>query len=862
MVFVFQCIVMLCCKAHVANANDYGLQFKGVRYVLDERTGLNLSPNSFLAFEKEFEISFDFKLDNFFESKGSTFGYIMRLINKDDVNVDLLCNIKQLGRLNLVLGSSKRAHIFKDFSKYDNKWINLRLKFNLEKDQLTFYTPDSFFVYNDIGFKNKDAFKMLFGANDYSNFKTTDVPSINIRDLKVFEKGVLLYHWPLNLKKGNMITDKVKGKRAIVNNPSWLLFSYQSWVLETSQNFEAYVVLTYDDQNERFILIGKNNYHTYSLSNGVWQSYPYNNTPSFLITNERSHYRIEYNNKDDLIYCYTTDIDWPIYTFDLKTNNWSGTGYYTDYFTEFRHHNSFYNANKKELYVFGGYGNYTYNNNVRRINLVNGDKLELPTNDSIFLPRYLAGSFQLNDTVYIMGGYGSKSGSQLINPVSYYDLIGYSIKSGSFTKIAELPKIIEDMVVAKTMWVDSLTRNYYGLIYKKSVYNGKLKLVKGNIDKPEMTILGDDIPFKFHDMKSNIELFYSKKQNKLIAYTTYFSGGDTTKLSIRSINYPPSKFVNTDLLNAKEGERIWVVFACMVLFVAVVFYMYSFNKKSTVVSAETLYEDDENDAVEIIDIEDDKKSEYVLSNHKEETERYQVTLFGEFQAFDKNNIDITNKFSPLVKELFLLILLYTYKNNKGISIEKLTEIIWHNEPEKSARNKSSVYIAKLRMVLSELGDWQLSEKNGSWKVVNGRNNVKCDYTDFNNITNSVTKLTKEKVLRLMQIANKGTFLFNMQNNWVEEFKALVSDKIIDALVEFAAKCNVEKEPELIINIANTIFNFDMVSEDAIRLKCRAEYYMGKHNDAKSSYEKFLKEYKLKYGQDYSMSFIEVLNLSI
>ena len=43
---------------------------------------------------------------------------------------------------------------------------------------------------------------------------------------------------------------------------------------------------------------------------------------------------------------------------------------------------------------------------------------------------------------------------------------------------------------------------------------------------------------------------------------------------------------------------------------------------------------------------------------------YDFLLFGGFQVFDKESKDITNKFSPLLKELFLLIWLHTLKNKQ------------------------------------------------------------------------------------------------------------------------------------------------------------------------------------------------------
>jgi hypothetical protein len=40
-------------------SQEYGLNFKGQSYLLDERTGLEISPNKYIEIKNEFEISFD-----------------------------------------------------------------------------------------------------------------------------------------------------------------------------------------------------------------------------------------------------------------------------------------------------------------------------------------------------------------------------------------------------------------------------------------------------------------------------------------------------------------------------------------------------------------------------------------------------------------------------------------------------------------------------------------------------------------------------------------------------------------------------------------------------------------------------------
>ena len=78
----------------------------------------------------------------------------------------------------------------------------------------------------------------------------------------------------------------------------------------------------------------------------------------------------------------------------------------------------------------------------------------LNVDNEIFFPRYLAGLGSLNDTIYILGGYGSLTGSQMVNPHSYFDFLGYSIKERTLFKKFEIPRIYDDMCVGNTIWIN------------------------------------------------------------------------------------------------------------------------------------------------------------------------------------------------------------------------------------------------------------------------------------------------------------------------------------------------------------------------------------------------------------------------
>lgn len=153
----------------------------------------------------------------------------------------------------------------------------------------------------------------------------------------------------------------------------------------------------------------------------------------------------------------------------------------------------------------------------------------------------------------------------------------------------------------------------------------------------------------------------------------------------------------------------------------------------------------------------------------------------------------------------------------------------------------------------------LAIKTGYWKVIFEPSKIYNDYFDFLNITGSKESETLKNNLQLVEIAKKGPFLAKLNYEWLDEYKAITLEKIIDKLLSFAKKLNLKEDTRLIIQIAEDIFNFDSINEDAMILKCRALIELGMHSRSKTTYHKFSREYKILYDQEYEKSFAEIAN---
>ncbi len=829
-----------------AFSQTYGLKFQSHDVVLDGRTELNLSPDQFLNFRDEFEISFDYRINLIKPNDNSAlFGYVFRVISKENNNVDLLITPTPTIFLNLVIGKSNSIIQVGSPIKAIDSWINLRVKFLLNEDRLIFYTPDTFYVQNNIGLKSDDSFKIIFGANDYENFKTSDVPSMSIKDVRISEKGKLAYHWPLDEVKGNIAGNSLSKKVANVKNPSWLKNNHQAWESRYQNEIEGFLLIASDNENGKVFLVGNNELSIYSAQENNIRSIKYRNKPLFLTTD----FKAVYNSLNNKIYCYLLD-NKLLYSLDILTGEWNEIGISPKSVTKSRHHNSYFYIAENSIYIFGGYGMHTYNSEIRKLDLLRNEWQVLPSNKNIYPPRYLAGLGSLNDTVYILGGYGSVTGSQMVNPHSYFDLLGYSIKHKTLFKKFEIPHLIDDMCVVNNMWIDKKNRDFCALVFEKIKFEGALMLIKGNIDNPKVDVVGNSIPYLFHDLKSYAGLFYFPLQNKLFAYTSFAKDSSTMQVGIYSIDYPPNKSDNYPSIVKPKKNLLFIYFLIAFVVLSGFFIWFVIRKRN--VKRKFPESISKNELANEIEFEES------VSRLQNEKSKYQLVLFGGFQVFSLNREDITNKFQPLLKELFLLILLYSHKNNKGISSEKITEYLWFEKSESSARNNRAVNLAKLKTILAEIGEIELTKKTGYWKIIYSNKDVKCDYTEFLQITSSKSNLTKQNVNRLVDITQKGAFLLNVNYEWLDDFKADVSDRIVASLVAFGEKYDLKSDAEFILQLADCIFNFDRSNEEAMVLKCKAEYCLGRHGLAKSTYDNFIKEYQILYNEEYKRSFNEIV----
>lgn len=229
-----------------------------------------------------------------------------------------------------------------------------------------------------------------------------------------------------------------------------------------------------------------------------------------------------------------------------------------------------------------------------------------------------------------------------------------------------------------------------------------------------------------------------------------------------------------------------------------------------------------------------------------------IYIFGRFHVYDKEGKDITKSLSPLLKEL--LCLLIAYSARKGISSDKLKEILWADKSDVSAKNNRAVYFGRLRNILEQLGSFEITNETGYWRFKTS--DIFVDYFKYKELSQKET-MAKEEIDVLLTILKNGNLLPTSNYSWLDMFKDQTSNDVIKNLLNFANSININRQPQMVLLVADIIFKFDYLSEQALYLKIKAHNVLGQHALARNTYDKYYQEYKAAYNESFNVDFFNI-----
>lgn len=259
--------------------------------------------------------------------------------------------------------------------------------------------------------------------------------------------------------------------------------------------------------------------------------------------------------------------------------------------------------------------------------------------------------------------------------------------------------------------------------------------------------------------------------------------------------------------------------------------------------------------------EDPAMSLTVIQQPHFNREKSAISLLGEFNVRDKNGNDVTTNFSFRIKDLLILLILENERSSKGVRQQIIDELIWNDRDEKSAKNNRNVYMRKLRLLLSEIGNIEIIFDKGYYKIIN--ENVTIDYSEIKKrlaLLEKNSNTDNQLIDEILELLLYGTLLPFTNYPWLDNFKSDYSDKSLDMLFMLMKYVNTShpEDERLIYRIAETVACHDPLSEEALEVKCRILAKRKIPGMAKKTYERFCKEYDKSFGQEFPRSFSEIV----
>ena len=813
----------------VLASTDYGLHFKSHSVPGNERTSLSLDGNSPFHVENEFIIDFQMWVRN-----EPDFGAILHLCTNEN----------QFLHFVFAAGDNNRnfpALVFNEgmFAINTNiekgKWVPVSLHLNIKENQidLKYDSRDTTMVVPLRGTKD---ITVSFGKSPYFS---ADVVPMDIRDIKITRDGELIRYWKLWKHNGDVCLDEVGGAVALATYPSWLIDNHIEWRKIYTEKTSGRLDVAFNARDALFYLVRQNKIDILNGISGnrnevsIVEGYPAMEYTDHMIYDTLTNQLLSYSLHEKLVSALSVD-----------EGKWSLNERHLDEPRYYNHARTF-NPSDSSFYFWGGYGFYQYRNNLYRLK-VGMKQVEEVAYTPVISPRYSSAAAIVGDELYIFGGRGNKQGKQEFNAHFYYELCTINLKTGKSRSVWKKKQATDVLLMASSMYFEPSDSSFYAVSMKGG---GSLWKVFMNdsawveISKPiHNDLVYQDCDFSFYSSPTHHKLYLV--MDKILSDRTH-------DVAIYSINTPLLNDNEIAQTVNKDSASVWLWWACGILLLGgAVFLFYRIKCSRKKVELEDTKEN--NTQVAVLSVNETAEEVAVVEKYFDRS-RSAISLLGTFNVRDKDGNDITGAFTPRLKSLLILLVLYTEKNKQGILTKKATDILWSDKEEESARNNRNVTLRKLRVLLEKVGDVEVVSDAG-FLCIRWCEGVFCDYR----MALACIRQFKEngehgddKLLnQILEILLYGPLLSNTIVDWLDEFKDSYSSLSIDLLRNLL---DVQRNNyDTVLRIADILFLHDPLNEEALAAKCSILFVQGKKGIAKSVYDRFCKEYRDSLGEEYKV----------
>jgi len=824
-----------CLKTHADSS--YGVSFS----TRMPKTHITLFPKQNYRTPITLMLSFDMYI-----SQPLSIGQVLMIKYGESSILSLTYIGKDPENCNFVLNpvSDKRKYIKIPFDAnraVKGNWFTLYIEVSLNKRTATVILDGKSYVLANLDFPEVSEYNIFFGPH---NSGLSDVIAMAIANVVISENGHVKHVFPLNESKGELAADTLSPVVAEVKFPEWLINSHHYW--HHSETYRVYKTsgITYDAKRNNLIIVDRDSVRLIGMQDLSYRSSPVDKT-IIGFSGEAVYDSIH----DNIIFYNMYDGDGITTPFMLKMNR---NGKISDYkIYEFHnplhHHATLWNEPDNQLYVFGGYGNYSFSD---KLLLFNFEKEKWDTLDLVgdrIAPRMhtVAGLAGEPDLYYIYGGVGNETGKQELGKEFYSDLYLLNTRTLSVKKLWSHLNKDTYLVPKRNLVYDKKLQKAYVLCSNRT--NLKIALYSIDVSTGKHTQVSNQTLVNTNCINSTAYLFYNPDVKQFyMAVKQGEDNSDYATVEVFTLNYPPihaDQLNNPDLTEATVSNlHILSVIIAILLIVFFIYFRLRFTRK---------HKSEQSKNIGSLSTEYESVNDELF-----ETRNNSVYIFGEFTVINRNGINISLRFSSKIKQLFVFVLLNTQRYCEGVSTEKLSLTIWSNKDVSEAKNIRGVTVNHLRTLLKELDGISLDYVDEKWILVI-EDPCFCDYKETMKLHKQPISLSG--IQQLLPLLKRGPLLPAFyQYEWFENSK-IEFDEFLIGMMERGQPLLAEKKlwNEIILT-SNIIFSFDRMNELALQYKLIALIKLGKPESAQKIYDRFCKEYLICYNEKYGKKISDYL----
>ncbi len=820
-----------------------GIELTGNHQPIEQRSTIRLFEQNHPKFEGVLKINFDLHIRD-----DGTSGYLIRLKDKgqnptynlyfDKEDHEAVFRFNEEGKSSLI----RLAIGIDKLNK--QRWLPIRLTYDLSKGMISLAIGN--FAIESVRVPQLKSYSptVIFGKSDY----LIDVPSFSIRELVIADDRQQLL-FPMRESAGSILHDASGNAYGKVTNVTWLLNRAYHWQRSGAMYSSRKSGSEYDVKRQLAYYFNSDSLYIHHLRGGFTEAIRFTNPCPVLIKLGNSFL----DSIENRLYVYETFYEHPHegptiaslslddYTWRIESDAYLGL--------ELNHHAAHYLADRRSLFVFGGFGNMLYNNDLRRYEIDKSDwtAAQNVSKDEI-LPRYFTsmGYGDVTKKMYLFGGMGNESGQHIVGRKYFYDLYELDLAGGRTKKLWQLDWKEHHFVPARGLVIPN-DQWLYLLGYPEHVSHSLIQLRRFSLADGSYEQLGDSIPIYSDKISTRAKLYHDKNLQKLIAIVQESDDDIRSKLSVYELDFPA---ISQSQLHAfskstKAQGTWWIGFSALIIATgAILIYRKKHFTKQVSPSEERFIS---QTAKPKIDIETTTKAP-----SWKHPDKNSILLYGDFTVLDRRGNDISHLFSTRLRQVFCLILIHS--DSAGISSNLLSHLVWPDKPKDKVKTSRGVTINNLRKALSTVEGVEIVYKNGHYRVAISPP-CYCDYTVLRHRTATDNDLISEDISQLIR---RGSFLMGSDDPLFDEAKSKLENELILSLQKTMLLMEQQENWNSLFAAAELLMVLDPIHEMALKKGLTALQKLNSTTQASRFYTRFTEHYQQLLGETYPISFNELI----